>query len=246
MKITTFATSLVLILGVSAVAFWYLPTPHHSGPASPVKPVNVDHLRATQLAHSAHDLLDSKLEDYPSARFKDVHAIHYYLGARGFEVEDNKHKRRTTEINSYALCGLVNSKNAFGAYAGWMPFAVYEGAVHIDYGTDANETYEVASICTGRGDGAERALRSIIASKQIIAAIQYFHPPVIEVSGVTRNYSKTDEAQLARESQSAHDAQERLKQNNFPMLPHISDTKTDYSKEISFSPVKSGASASTP
>ncbi len=48
----------------------------------------------------AQRLLDERLLDYPSARFRDV---------RGDER---------------ILCGFVNSKNRMGAYVGWTRFAV--------------------------------------------------------------------------------------------------------------------------
>lgn len=49
---------------------------------------------------TARRLLDQQLLDYPSARFRDVHA------------------------NGPLACGFVNAKNRLGAYSGWQRFAV--------------------------------------------------------------------------------------------------------------------------
>lgn len=49
---------------------------------------------------AARDELDGALLDYPSARFREVRA------------------------DSFRVCGLVNSKNPYGAFVGWRPFGV--------------------------------------------------------------------------------------------------------------------------
>jgi len=54
------------------------------------------------LIHQAQRLLDDRLADYPSARFRDV---------------------RMTKDGKY-LCGAVNSKTPMGGYGGWHRFFV--------------------------------------------------------------------------------------------------------------------------
>lgn len=49
---------------------------------------------------NARRLLDERLLDFPSARFRDVRA------------------------DQGRICGFVNAKNAMGAYTGWKPFGV--------------------------------------------------------------------------------------------------------------------------
>lgn len=49
----------------------------------------------------ARAALDEKLLDYPSARFRDVHA------------------------DAARVCGWVNGKNRLGAYTGWKSFGVF-------------------------------------------------------------------------------------------------------------------------
>lgn len=49
---------------------------------------------------AARNALDAKLLDYPSARFRDVHADHF------------------------RICGMVNARNSLGAYTGWKQFGV--------------------------------------------------------------------------------------------------------------------------
>ena len=55
--------------------------------------------RAAQFAF-ARDLLDARLLDYPTARFRDVHG------------------------DERLICGFVNAKNRMGAFSGWSRFGV--------------------------------------------------------------------------------------------------------------------------
>ncbi len=57
----------------------------------------------------ARTLLDDGLKDYPSARFRDVHAVAYTW-------DDGE---VTTPI-----CGELNAKSAAGGYTGWKRFVV--------------------------------------------------------------------------------------------------------------------------
>ena len=68
------------------------------------------------LAPDARDALDRKLNDYPSARFRDV-----YVTVNGSVVGHR---------GSY-FCGLVNAKNRMGAYTGWTDFVVSGSNVFI-------------------------------------------------------------------------------------------------------------------
>lgn len=234
MKLFSWVVLSVLVV-ISALAIWWfdIRSAVDVAPARTVTSLSIDERRALQLAYAAHALFDDKLADYPSARFKNVHATHYYLGIQNFEVQ--QHKRRTTELSSYVLCGLLNVKNAFGAYIGWLPFAVDNGDVHVAFPTAINETYIVASLCTGRGDGAEMALRSIEASKTIVQVALRFSPSYLDP---TQPNPPAVDQQVTRESQEEGDAQQQLKDNSFPILPHSDDLKTDYSKEIAFAPAK--------
>jgi hypothetical protein len=56
--------------------------------------------RSAALA-SLRSALETNLRDYPSARFRDAH----------MESKD-----------PWTVCGYVNSKNAYGGYAGWQRF----------------------------------------------------------------------------------------------------------------------------
>lgn len=68
-----------------------------------------DRTQFTRLAVRARRVLDSQLNDYPSARFRTV---------MGFMTVGQNGAR------NYFLCGEVNAKNLHGAYTGWSGFAV--------------------------------------------------------------------------------------------------------------------------
>lgn len=83
----------------------------------------------------ARDLLDRELIDYPSARFRSVvaHGAPYTLSA--------------------GYCGLVNSRNRAGGFAGWEPFALLIAAdtEALYVGTDGSAPIMIEALCAASG-----------------------------------------------------------------------------------------------
>lgn len=190
---------------------------------------SVDEQRGLELVNLARKMFDDELADYPSARFKDVHAVHYLFGLSGRTYENGTftHEQRS-DVDSYALCGSVNAKNGVGGYIGWTPFAVDSNGLHIVAPTVPNEIAIVASLCSGHGDAAEAAIRQIDAGKTIIAATRRF-----QVSLDPLNPAE-DDPKTIRMIQDDGDLEDKLKTNWFPVIPHHWDWAKDYSKEIAW------------
>lgn len=68
-----------------------------------------DEAHAAALVESASDRLDSILNDYPTARFRNVRA---------------RLRQLSNGVRDIAVCGEMNAKNGFGAYTGWVGFAL--------------------------------------------------------------------------------------------------------------------------
>jgi hypothetical protein len=66
-----------------------------------------DEIKRRKFLPGAITTLDTSLLDYRSARFRNVKVV---LGSNKWAIS--------------AWCGEINSKNAFGAFTGWQPFAV--------------------------------------------------------------------------------------------------------------------------
>lgn len=73
---------------------------------SPVLAATSDSPSTSDLFAKARAEFNAQLNDYPSARFRDVHII--------------------PGINW--VCGWVNAKNELGGYAGWLPFLYSESS----------------------------------------------------------------------------------------------------------------------
>ncbi len=173
--------------------------------APPASVLDTHHKMWLQLAGDAHGVLDTALPDYPSARFRSVHGAFYAPG----------------DANSdYVLCGEVDAKNKFGAYAGWTKFVVEysqptEIALHIAYGSD-NETI-ISSLCKGHGHAGER----LVAQQRREQA--------------QAETAFTPEEQAAVWQRMRAEMVDLQHPKPWPVLPFAGDYVTDYSKEISYS-----------
>lgn len=72
-------------------------------------PMEVNYVQ--RLAYKAALMVDDRLVDYPSARFRDVYAV--WRSVRGEEPE-------------FSICGQVEAKNRLGGYTGWQHFVVFQ------------------------------------------------------------------------------------------------------------------------
>lgn len=110
---------------------------HHSRPKSAATsaPSTSLHARAVAALAAARSSFDGRLNDYPTARFEDVHARLVHSVYADDEGDSNKvpwiHRGGLVVV----LCGQVNAKNRMGAYTGWSRFA-FEPAQ-----TDMVDTY---------------------------------------------------------------------------------------------------------
>jgi hypothetical protein len=239
----------VCVIGVAGLGGWSIG--HFRETATPAAApsshgkitVNIDKLRGRDLATDARNVLDEKLSDYPTARFKDVFLVHYDLGTNGRATEFG---HRTTQIDSYVFCGLVNSKNAFGAYSGWMPFAVDSSELYIAdrWQTENNNNAFVGSLCAGHGTAAWDILRNIASANTIIQADTKFMPlPAYlmaqpqsrqEQVELDRSHAERErrQADIARLHQSIQRDLTKLRQNDFEMLPHTIDRSEEWTKSL--------------
>lgn len=76
----------------------------------PVQFSQSDRLAAINVSKQAVAILDERLVDYKSARFKNVRAV--------FLQTWNSFER------SYFICGEINSHNRMGGYTGWKTFII--------------------------------------------------------------------------------------------------------------------------
>ncbi len=104
---------------------------------------NVDVYLAQRLASKAAPIFDATLNDYPTARFKNVRAMyqgHWRTGKR-----------------TYYICGWINARNRMGGYIGWQGFLIADNVQQppdLYYENDEIERilYNVVCIQAGRGD----------------------------------------------------------------------------------------------
>lgn len=90
---------------------------------------------ARAAANAVRGQFDREMLDYPSARFRDVRAIHAPLG------------------ELVVFCGLVNGKNRAGAYSGWKEFAA-TGADAPSVDVRPRDDIMVDALCSG-GNGTQ-------------------------------------------------------------------------------------------
>lgn len=79
--------------------------------------------RANAALPSARAAFDEALADYPSARFRNVHARLVHSVYADDEGHSNKVPWTHRGGVVLVICGEVNAKNHFGGYTGWTAFS---------------------------------------------------------------------------------------------------------------------------
>jgi len=97
----------------------------------------------------ARHALDTRLKDYPRARFRDAHVTVY----------GDTHRR--------VLCGRINAPNSYGAMTGWHDFVVGTNDIGDPYlyeGTDDVTVAIIAQRCTDGVQAEEQDVSGLIAA----------------------------------------------------------------------------------